>query len=273
MKLSAWALAAAAASVVAVPSSALCASECGEERLAALVGEVKSADYRGDRAALARLETLLAALDAGTLGEYREYWRGFARWRRGLNGFNETPVPADLADDFERAIGHFRAALALRPGWIEPRIGLVGCGTSLMYLAGKDEAKSKALRAEYVPMFHAVEKESAENPRALWLVGGAQYGAPPPYGGNSAKAMATLGRGLSVAWSESAARPPAQPWEPTWGGPENLMSLAYISSHVPAPNRGQALAYARGALTAVPEWHYLRDVLLPQIEKLPEASR
>src|SRR5512142_19067 len=178
MKFVAWALAAAAASAVAVPSSALCAAQCGEERLAALVAEVKSADYRGDRAALARLETLLGALDAGTLGEYREYWRGFARWRRGLNGFNVTPAPADLADDFEQAIAHFRSALALRPGWIEPRIGLVGCGTSLMYLAGKDEAKSKALRAEYVPMFLAIEKESSENPRALWLVGGAQYGAP-----------------------------------------------------------------------------------------------
>jgi len=30
-----------------------------------------------------------------------------------------------------------------------------------------------------------------------------------------------------------------------------------------------ALAYAEGALTAVPEWHYVRDVLLPQIEALP----
>jgi hypothetical protein len=32
-----------------------------------------------------------------------------------------------------------------------------------------------------------------------------------------------------------------------------------------------ALAYAEGALTAVPEWHYVRDILLPQIEALPVA--
>jgi hypothetical protein len=49
------------------------------------------------------------------------------------------------------------------------------------------------------------------------------------------------------------------------------MNLAYMYSHVPTPDRAAALAYAEGAVTAVPEWHYVRDILLPQIEALPVA--
>src|SRR5215470_6358952 len=75
-----------------------------EARLSALVAQVRSADYRGDRAALARLDDELGRLDAGKLADYREYWRGFALWRRVLNGFNEKPAPDDLVADVEKAL-------------------------------------------------------------------------------------------------------------------------------------------------------------------------
>ena len=39
------------------------------------------------------------------------------------------------------------------------------------------------------------------------------------------------------------------------------MNLAYMYSHGGAPDRAAALAYAEGAVTAVPEWHYVRDIL------------
>jgi hypothetical protein len=238
-----------------------------EARLSALAAEVLSADYRGDRPALARFDDTLGRLDAGTLREYRDYWRGFARWRRALNGFNETPTPSDLRDDLETAIGRFRDALARRPDWLEPKIGIVGSTASLLYLAGKDDARKKALLAEYMPFIQTVQKDGLENPRALWLIGGFHA-----YGGDTAKAIATHTRGLAAAWREKTAEPPAPAWAPTWGGPENLMNLAYITSHGDPPNKGLALAYAQGAATSAPEWHYVRDILLPQIQALPEAA-
>ena len=267
MGLFAWALALTALST---PSAPMCHRQA---KLSALAAEVRSADYRGDRAALARLNALLGELDPSTLGADRDYWRGFARWRRALNGFNETPTPTDLAEDLEKAIVHFRGSLAQRPDWIEPRIGIVGCEASLLYLAGNEEQKRKPLLSEFVPMLQGVQKDGLENPRALWLIGGLQAFAPPPHGGDFAKAAATLTRALAAAWSESTAEPAAPPWAPRWGGAENLMNLAYIYSQGAAANKNLALAYAQGALTAAPEWHYVRDILLPQIQKLPEASR
>ncbi len=245
----------------------------GEARLAALVAEVRSADYRGDRAALARLDAHLAEVDATALAEYRDYWRGFARWRRALNGFNETPTPPDLASDLESAVAHFRASLERRPDWIEARLALVGCWGNLTYLAGGDLEKKKPLLAELIPAYKWLEANGRDNPRALWIIGGMQFAAPPPYGGDLVKATATLRRGLELAWQEAASGAAAPAWVPTWGGPENLMNLAWMYSHAATPDRAAALAYAEGAVTAVPEWHYVRDVLLPQIEALTAPAK
>ena len=51
------------------------------------------------------------------------------------------------------------------------------------------------------------------------------------------------------------------------------MNLAWMYSHAATPDRAAALAYAEGAVTAVPEWPYVRDVLLPQIEALTAPAK
>ena len=228
---------------------------------------------RGDRAALARLEANLAQLDDAALSDYRTYWRGFARWRRALNGFNETPTPTDLASDLESAVALFRSSLERRPDWIEARLALVGCWGNLAFLAGGDMEKKKPLLAELIPAYKWLEANGRDNPRALWIIGGMQFAAPPPYGGDLVKATATLRRGIELAWRESAAGSASPAWAPAWGGPENLMNLAYMYSHIGSPDRATALAYAEGAITAVPDWHYVSDVLLPQIEALSATPK
>lgn len=255
--------------MLAVPAPA---SASPEARFSELVGAVRSADYRGDRGALDRLDAALGELDVPALAEYRSYWRGFARWRRALNGFNETPRPEDLGSDLEKAIGHFKTSLAARADWIEPRLAMVGCWGNLIYLAGKDEARRKAILEEAGPTFKWVMANAGDNPRALWIKGGMEFGAPPPTGGDLVKAAATLQHGVACAWREALVLAGSPAWVPSWGGPENLMNLAYLYSHSPKPDRATARAYAEGALTAVPEWHYVRDVLLPQVEALPVAA-
>src|SRR4030095_11624839 len=89
MTILAWTLTLAVLAPPAAPNAQ-------ESRLAALVAEVRSADYRGDRAALARLDEELGKLADGPLSDYRDYWRGFALWRRVLNGFKEKPMAEGL---------------------------------------------------------------------------------------------------------------------------------------------------------------------------------
>ncbi|HEY3124366.1 MAG TPA: hypothetical protein VGK70_09935 [Thermoanaerobaculia bacterium] len=249
-----------------------CAPQKSEARLSELVAAVRSADYRGDRAALDRLDAALGKIPDSALDDYRSYWRGFARWRRALNGFNETPRPPDLASDVEAALGHFRAALERRPGWIEARLAMAGCWGNLIYLAGDDAAKRQAILAEAIPAGRTLQPDAPDNPRVLWIIGGIQLSAPPPTGGDPVKAAATLRRGVECAWREALAGA-APGWVPVWGGAENLMMLAYVYSQTALSNKAAALAYAQGALIAAPEWHYVRDILLPQIEAMPEPTK
>lgn len=259
-----WLLLTLASSASGSPPSPL------EQDLARLVPAIRAADYRGDRQALDRLEAELGRLSGGGLEEYRFYWRGFARWRRAINGFNEKPMPVDLGADLEAAVSHFRTALERRPGWIEARLALVGCWGNQVYVAGDDAARRQAILAEAIPAGKALEADGADNSRALWILGGLQLWAATNRGGDPQKAAATLRRGVEAAYREalSGAR---SPWTPTWGGPENLMNLAFLYSRTTASNRAAAIAYAEGAVTAVPEWHYVRDTLLPQIEAMSEA--
>ena len=150
---------------------------------------------------------------------------------------------------------------------------MVGLWGNQIYLAGNDADKRKAILAESGPTFKFVMANAGDNPRALWIRGGMEGWAPPPAGGDLAKATATLRYGVECAWREALrnvhSNPPVPAWVPTWGGPENLMNLAYIHSRAQPPDRAVELAYAEGAATAVPEWHFVRDILIPQIQALP----
>jgi hypothetical protein len=262
MDLLAWTLTLSAL----VPSPA---PKTSETRLAELASAVLSADYRGDRPELARLEAELGRLDAGPLTDYRDYWRGFALWRRAMNGFNEKPAPTDLDADVVKALERFQSALARHPDWDDVKSAMLGCWGNRIYLAGQDTEKRKKLFEESGAFYKWVMAYEGDNPRVLWIKGGLQMIVPPASGGDWTKAAATLRKGVAGAWREATANPPAPPWAPRWGGPENLMNLAYLHSHLPSPDRDTALAYAEGALTAAPVWHYVRDVQLPMIEALP----
>jgi hypothetical protein len=244
-----------------------------ELKLVELVRGIRSADYRGQRDELKRLDAGLDQVKSTKLGAYREYWRGFARWRRAINGFNETPLPHDVKADLEGGIASFRAALVQEPDWIEAKLGVAGCAASLFYLAAGDKPKLDALLAEYLPVWQELRDKGQSNPRVLWLIGGSQLSAPPPVGGDPVKAAATYRRGLEAARAE-ALRPEKPPeWVPTWGAPEHLMSLAYVYSTGALADRDVAQGYVDGTLAMVPDWHYVKDVLAPKVQALPPRAR
>ena len=89
-----------------------------------------------------------------------------------MNGFNEKPAPDDLASDLEKAVARFKASQEVRPEWIEAKLAMVGCWGNLLYLAGQDEARQKAILDEAVPGFRWLRENAGDNPRALWIKGG-----------------------------------------------------------------------------------------------------
>jgi hypothetical protein len=229
-----------------------------------IVNQIQRADYEGDRAALKRLHDELTPIPADNkLASRVLYWRGFAMWRRAINGFNETPTPMDLEDDLTQAITDFKDSVARDPAFVEPKIGETSSLGYLMYLHSTDQARVQDLLQQLSPILKEAMAADPDNPRLLWVLGPIRWSSPPDRGGGQAKAFELYNRGLHEIRKQ---KPPSDPLEPSWGEPELLMNLAWSNLNRTTPDLKAAQEDAQAALTLVPYWHYVRDILMPRIQ-------
>src|SRR5215471_10517660 len=245
-------------------------AQSNDERILQLVEQIRQADYAGDRQALHDLHaTLASAPPGGSPKSLVIYWRGFALWRRAINGFNETPTPTDLLQDAVAASDEFEAALKEDPKLVDAHAGLAACLGLRMYLHRTPDDEMRALLAQVKEHLAEAQALEPENPRLLWVRGPMEWWTPKGspqdvIEAHQAKSMATYLRALEGLPGSLRSGP--EPLRPTWGEPELHMSLgwAFLKKH--EPDIAQAELHARKALALVPTWHYVRDVLLPQIE-------
>jgi len=230
-----------------------------------IVEQIKRADYEGDRAALQRLRLELTPFVVKKdLGSRVRYWRGFALWRRALNGFNDHVDPKELQSDLVQALDDFDAAIEKDPGFVDAKVAALGCVAYLAYGSGEKDAERIK---RWVERGHQLQTEAQGadpgNPRLMWVDGPGVWFTPPERGGGQDKAIEVYKEGLATIRKSKA---PTDPLEPSWGEPELLMSLAWSYLNRSTPDLAAAEENARAALKLVPNWHYLRDILIPQIE-------
>jgi len=236
-----------------------------------IVAQIQRADYEGDRAALKRLyEELAPFADDQDLASRVRDWRGFALWRRALNGFNESADPKELEHDLKQAVDEFDAAVSKDPGFVDAKVGAVSCLSNLLFLNQSNPARVQELVAQGVPRSKEAQAAAPENPRLLWVLGANRWVAPAERGGGQDKAMETYQKGLEAARKQKGSV--ADPLEPSWGEPELLTNLAWANLHRTTPDLNAAEQYARSALELVPYWHYVRDILIPQINAANAAK-
>jgi hypothetical protein len=165
--------------------------ESSREQTVKIVTQVKRADYEGDRAALKRLYGELAPADADKeLGSRVRYWRGFALWRRAINGFNDNTDVKELTDDLKQAWDEFNVSANLDPKFADAKIGALSC-VSLLGFSVKE--KDPARVQELLTQARQLRKDAAaldpDNPRLALVTGPNLWYAPPERGGGQAKAM------------------------------------------------------------------------------------
>jgi tetratricopeptide (TPR) repeat protein len=239
------------------------------EQVIKIVRQIQRADYEGDRASLKRLREALAPVEQDRkLASRVRYWRGFALWRRALNGFNESIDPKELEEDLNQAVNEFDEALRMDPGFVDAKVGAISCLSNLLFLNQSNAASVQELVAQAVPLRKEAEAAEPENPRLLWVLGPICWYAPPERGCSQDKAMEMDRKGLEAARKQKVAT--SDPLEPSWGEAELLAALAWANLHRTAPDPNAAEQYARSALEIVSYWHYVRDILIPQIN---EAKR
>ncbi len=242
-----------------------------------IVEQIQRADYEGDRAALNRLyEQLVPFVDEPEIASRARYWRGFAKWRRAINGFNETPTPTDLAEDLTEAESEFDAALQRDPGFVDAKVGAASCvGTRLfqerVFSTEKDPARLRQILTPVSQLLREAKAAAPENPRLLWVLGPNLWNTPAERGGGQDKAIEIYQKGLDAVRRQKGMV--SDPLEPTWGEPELLMSLAWSNLNRSTPDLTVAEQDAQAALKLVPYWHYVRDILMPQIRAAQARAR
>src|SRR5580700_6468327 len=143
------------------------AADPSREQVVKIVTQIQRADYEGDRAALNRLyEQLVPFVDEPELASRVRYWRGFAKWRRAINGFNETPAPTDLAEDLTEAESEFDAAIQRDPGFVDARVGAASCLLNRLFLEGvfANEKAPARLREILAPASVLLKEATAAAP-------------------------------------------------------------------------------------------------------------
>ena len=233
------------------------------EQAAGIIAQIQRADYEGDRAAMQRgYHGLKPFMEDQKLASRIRYWRGFAQWRRAINGFNDAVDPKELEQDLNAALDEFKIAIEKDPTFVDAKVGTISCLGFLAFMNRKDQARAKELVGQIFPLVKEADEMAPDNPRLIWVRGPILWNSPPERGGGQDKAIQNYQRGLETC---SKLKSSDDPLEPSWGKPELMMSLAYCYLNAESADVNAAERYARNALEIVPYWHYVRDVLLPQI--------
>jgi hypothetical protein len=258
---------------VSVAGGAL-AADALREQVIKIVSQIQRADYEGDRSALKRLHGELSPfVENKALGSRAQYWRGFALWRRAINGFNDHVAPAELQEDLRLALDEFEDAARKDPGFADAKIGELSClGFLTFSIHQQDPANTKI--QEFIAQARQLRKDAEaadpDNPRLPWVMGPMVWNTPPERGGGQAKAMEGYERGLETIRKHKTKG--SDPLEPMWGEPELLMSLAWSNLNQTTPDLNAAEQEADSALKLVPYWHYVRDILIPQIREARQKT-
>jgi hypothetical protein len=232
-----------------------------ERKLVALKAALMSADYRGDLAELAALRTRAAEISNDSrFGYLADYWSGFASWRIVINGAGSKIKADEAKATLMRAASDFESSLRKKRDFAD---AYASDAAVHGWLAAYNMSDPSAMKQE-VEVFQRQIKRALElepdNPRALWIQAVPYLVLPPERGGNIDRAIEMYRKMLD----NSRPLDPASPL-PDWGKAEALMSLANAHIMKTSPDVDAAAVEAQEALRLQPGWHYVRDVLMPQI--------
>jgi hypothetical protein len=161
------------------------------------------------------------------------------------------------------ALDEFNLASTLEPGFVDARVAAGSCLSNLLFLNIKNPDRFVELIGQFRPLLKDAEASAPDNPRLLWVIGANLWSTPAELGGGQEAALTIYQRGLLAARSQKKVKNDAL--DPSWGEPELLMNLAWSNLNRTTPDLDAAEEYACSALALVPYWHYVRDILIPQI--------
>jgi tetratricopeptide (TPR) repeat protein len=240
--------------------------ETPHEAVVRIANAIRRADFEGDRPRLMALYEEMEPHVEGPLASRARYWRGFALWRKALNGIHDEAPETEVDGDLRVAVQEFQQSVTLDPAFVDAKIAEASCLATLAPTIPAGE-RPKEFRRQW-DLLLELQKQAPENPRLAWVFGMAKWDTPAKQGGGQEKAVQAFKDGLGLARKQSV----SDLADPAWGEAELLMSLAWSSLNAKAPNLDAAGHYAQAALNLAPDWHYVRDILVPQSEAAKDKA-
>ncbi len=248
--------------LIAVPCWSAAQSTAVERTLVAAKAQLMSADYRADLPRLARVRAQLAPLrEDPHWGYLADYWTGFASWRMAINGVAKNMRKQDIKANLDDAVADFEAAARLRADFADAAAAAASVHSWLGYAFADDQTIARVHYQRATELLERALQSAPDNPRVLWVQGGFYLFKPVEFGGDPAHAEKIYERQAQVAPPLDANSP-----LPDWGKPEAWMSLAFAHLNQTEPDLISARKEAHVALGLQPDWHYVREILIPQID-------
>ena len=233
-----------------------------ERKLVSIKADVMTADYRGDLPALAAVRQRAVELSSDPdLGYLADYWAGFASWRTVINGVSAKMTPDVAKTHLRQAVVDFESSISKKGDFADGYVGAAAVHGWLAAYSGADQENMKREIDNYKRLIARALELEPKNPRALWIQAIPYLVLPPERGGSIDKAIE-----LYQKMAENSGPPNPRSPRPDWGKPEALMSLANAHIMKPTPDVNLATEEARAALELQPQWHFVKDILMPQIE-------
>jgi len=177
-----------------------------------------------------------------------------------MNGANHGMKSDELQTNLKSAAADFYVSIQLKDDFADgyAAASLVN-GWLAVFVASDPVALREriALSSALLARAHTLDPK---NPRVLWSAGAVDLFSPK---GSIPRAIETYREMLEESGKRGV--DPASPL-PDWGKPEALMSLAYAHLMQKPPDKDAAREEARAALKLQPEWSYVRDNLMKQID-------
>jgi hypothetical protein len=175
---------------------------------------------------------------------------------------------ADLKAHLERAVADFQSSMQKKETFADAYASAASIYGWLAYMNRADAATMKTQIETSARLRARAEALEPSNPRVLWCAAAFSSSRRPP---PEATSIAPYRKQVNA----SAPLNPKSPL-PDWGKAEALMSLAFAHMIKSAPDLIASATEADAALKLEPRWHYVPDILIPQIEaatKKAEATK
>src|SRR3954468_21757680 len=145
------------AALTVVSLSAAKATSVNDHRgeVARIIGQIQRGDYEANQAPIRKgFDDTKPFVEENEIAARVRYWRGFAQWRRAINGFNDKIDPKELEQQLNAALDEFKIALEKDPTFVDAKLGIISCNGFLLFAEPKDEARRK----ERIERILALEK-------------------------------------------------------------------------------------------------------------------